>query len=209
MLLLGGILLHGCATLSKTECIYGDWENLGIEDGIKGSPATQVSVYRRECARHGVVPDYHAYEEGRQEGLKRYCQASNGYIEGRSGRTYQNVCPSSSASTFLSGYQLGRELHVAKHDIESILSQITGNRFRIEQLNEKVDSFEYDIINDEGLSREDTERKLQRIKQIQKEIGRLEADIDMLQDKRIDAIVRYREVVRNNRSMGYMETAEY
>ena len=73
------ILLQGCATLDKDECMLADWRLIGYQDGVAGKSAASVGEYRKDCAKHAIVPDLDAYRAGREEGLQQYCKVDNGF----------------------------------------------------------------------------------------------------------------------------------
>ena len=85
--------LTGCATLSKQECMTGNWQAIGFADGAAGRTADYLNNHNKACAKVGVAADYKAWEQGRKEGLKQYCSESNAYQIGRRGSQMSPVCP--------------------------------------------------------------------------------------------------------------------
>ncbi|AOE50568.1 DUF2799 domain-containing protein [Kangiella sediminilitoris] len=82
-------LLSGCATLSETECVAGNWQQIGYQDGKFGRDSDYVLKHESACMEYGVQVDREAYEAGRQQGLDQYCTANNGFNRGSSG-SYPN-----------------------------------------------------------------------------------------------------------------------
>lgn len=111
-------LLHGCATLSQTECRQADWEALGEADGALGYPPERIEEHREACAEYGLVPDQDAYARGRLAGLDRLCTVSGGLAHGRAGRNYQGVCPPGYEEDFYTGFQVGRRIHRVDAELE-------------------------------------------------------------------------------------------
>src|SRR5690606_6243076 len=70
-----------------------DWRTVGYEDGATGQGVQSLAQRRKACAKHGVVPDLDAYRLGRDEGLREFCCADNGFRVGAGGRGYGGVCP--------------------------------------------------------------------------------------------------------------------
>ncbi|HNR23202.1 MAG TPA: DUF2799 domain-containing protein [Steroidobacteraceae bacterium] len=68
--------------MSGNECRTVDWRTIGYEDGVAGHSGDRVAQHRRACAKHGVTPDLAQYQDGRSEGLREYCQPSNGFRVG-------------------------------------------------------------------------------------------------------------------------------
>jgi Protein of unknown function (DUF2799) len=98
------LIAAGCASLDRDECVTADWYGVGLEDGARGRPVERLGDHRRACAKHNVTPD-----AARYVALKSFCTYERGFSEGRAGNAYAAACPE--PSTFLAGYQRGRELH--------------------------------------------------------------------------------------------------
>jgi hypothetical protein len=105
--LLSLCLLSGCATLSKEECLRGEWSTVGYQDGAQGYPAKQFYEHVAACREHGVMPRQEVYLRGREQGLKQYCTVEIGLREGQAVRSYQLVCPANTQAAFLQGYMQG------------------------------------------------------------------------------------------------------
>src|SRR5215510_13350673 len=120
------ILLAGCATLDKNECLRADWYAIGLEDGARGQPVERLGDHRRACAEHGVTPQTERYLAVRTEGLKSYCTYEKGYSAGRAGQSYAGVCPA--AGGFVSGYQRGRDIYDVRRRLDTVNEQIRKSR---------------------------------------------------------------------------------
>src|SRR5690625_2734851 len=122
--------LTGCATMSKGECLTANWYQIGRNDGARGYERARLYEHREACAEYGVTPRSTRYYKGRQAGLRAYCTPQNGFDEGRSGRTYRNVCPAKLEPAFLREYRQGRAIHEVLEAIHSVRSRIDrlGNR---------------------------------------------------------------------------------
>ena len=83
----------GCASLSREDCLYGDWFGIGITDGREGAIASNFVRHQDACRSHGVEPDKAQYLAGREQGLQQYCQLDNAIDIGLRGIRYQSVCP--------------------------------------------------------------------------------------------------------------------
>ena len=118
-------LVSGCSTntLSKDECLTVDWRTVGYEDGVAGYNGDRIGQHRcprcgrprsrtrrllHHCAEYGVTPDFEAYQAGRAEGLREYCQPQNGFRVGASGATYVGACPADLAPPFAPAQGHGR-----------------------------------------------------------------------------------------------------
>ena len=121
--------LAGCATgMGRDQCVAADWRTIGYEDGLHGFPADRIGVHRVACAKHQVAPDLAAYTEGRDRGLRDYCQPRNGFRVGLSGGGYANVCPDVADAGFTQGYRSGREIHDARVALRSTQTRLRGAR---------------------------------------------------------------------------------
>ena len=110
----------GCASLSKRDCLEGDWERIGRQDGSQGQTRARLQKHTEACAEFGVVPDTARYETGYKDGLAIYCTPSNGFRLGKEGGVYQSVCPASLEGQFLARYRAGREIYQLEQQLRSI-----------------------------------------------------------------------------------------
>ncbi len=94
-------LLSGCATLSKEECMVGDWQAIGYNDGVAGYHSERLASHAKACAKASIAPDYQAWERGRQLGLKQYCTTTSAYNVGKQ-------CLSASHGEYLTDSQPAR-----------------------------------------------------------------------------------------------------
>ena len=104
-------LLSSCATLSKQECVVGDWQTIGYNDGVAGYHSDRLASHTKACAKAGVAPDYQAWERGRQSGLQQYCTVNNAYNVGRRGRQLNTVCPVANARVLQQANQQGLDYY--------------------------------------------------------------------------------------------------
>jgi len=116
------LLVAGCASLDKDECINADWYAIGLEDGARGRALERLGDHRRACAKHNVTPNSERYLAGRNEGLRTFCTYERGFSEGRAGNAYNAGCPQ--PANFLAGYQRGRELHELHRRLDEVEKDI-------------------------------------------------------------------------------------
>src|SRR3546814_10687305 len=77
------LLQAGCATMNQDECLSGDWELVGYQDGTNGYPPSCMDKHAKACAAYGVRPDAATYMAARERGLFAYCTPPRGFREGR------------------------------------------------------------------------------------------------------------------------------
>ncbi len=127
------VLLSACASVSREECIEGDWEAIGARDGAAGRMAeTQFERHINACARVDITPDRAVWMRGYEAGLARYCTPETGLREGEAGRPYRDVCPSARETGFLLGHDLGLSAHRQRQriaEIEREISALTRRNF--------------------------------------------------------------------------------
>jgi hypothetical protein len=87
--------LTGCsnATLSREDCLRGDWFALGVQDGSLGNTLGEFNLHQQACVEYGITPDRKQYLAGREKGLADYCKLENAVTFGLNGHLYQSVCP--------------------------------------------------------------------------------------------------------------------
>lgn len=113
----GLLVLSGCATLSREECVAGNWHQIGVQDGQNGRYVSRINDHRSACRDTPAIIDEAAYRAGRQIGLRSYCTPQNGFRIGSSGNNAANVCPASTATNFLQAHQFGRDVYEAEQEV--------------------------------------------------------------------------------------------
>ena len=171
--------LKGCATISKTECLAGNWSDLGYRDGIRGVSQSRISDYANTCSKHGRQIDRAAYTARYAAGLTLYCVPDNGYEIGRQGSRFTNVCAAPQYEGFREAFYEGREHYEVEQERKRMI------RAEHDQLKHYVDDTE-DEIDSVQRRLEDPEIERNQSKRLRKKLRRLqerrEYQIDQLRD---------------------------
>jgi hypothetical protein len=170
------LVLQGCASMSKNECLTADWYSIGYESGIRGQRETQISEHRKACAEHGVTPDLARYLQGREAGLQNFCEPRNGYRLGRAGTSYAGVCPPGLESDFLQSYSAGRELYGMQQNINRIGRHIKAKQSELKHLNEDIADKQSELIA-AGTTPSQRALLLTQMLELQEKAKRIEQDI--------------------------------
>ncbi|MDH3347376.1 MAG: DUF2799 domain-containing protein [Desulfobulbaceae bacterium] len=170
------LLSSGCATMNQSECLNADWRIIGMEDGAKGKLTSHIGRHRSACAKYSIAPDLETYLQGHKEGVTQYCTEHNGFLEGKSGSTYNGICPSQSEILFLKGYERGKANYLLKQDIKKLRNSISTNEVTIRELKDKSRSKEQQLIH-QNISAQKRAELLRTIKRIERKRGRLQETI--------------------------------
>ncbi|KUI99534.1 DUF2799 domain-containing protein [Vibrio sp. MEBiC08052] len=173
VLFMGTIVLSGCATLSKEECMTANWHQIGYEDGAQGYPDTRIASHREACAEYGISPDFKAYQDGHKEGVTRFCTARNGFAQGKQGYDYTGICPPSLEGDFLKGYQAGHEIHSVSSTLSNLRYEQSSNEREIKDLRSKITDKTNLMLSNETTI-DNRYRLNQQISQMQQDLGGLE-----------------------------------
>jgi len=103
------LMLIGCASVSKEDCLLTDWYEIGRQDGRQGRPRTAFQGRAKACLEHGINADRQAYYSGHDQGLTYYCSEQNGFELGQKGLAYNAVCPLRLEPNFRAGYNKGMQ----------------------------------------------------------------------------------------------------
>ncbi|MGD8618172.1 MAG: DUF2799 domain-containing protein [Gammaproteobacteria bacterium] len=174
------LLIQGCASLNKEECMAADWRLIGYQDGVAGKSSSAVGTYRKDCAEYAVVPDLDAYQAGRTEGLLEYCKADKGYHLGKSGRGFPMVCPPHLEADFRAAYNQGREIYLARSAVNQTHARIHECQDSLQQLEEDKSYKLAELVSD-GLMSEQRILILYEISEIELERDDLEDEIVALE----------------------------
>ena len=160
-----------------------DWRTIGYEDGSMGYSADRLGNHRKACAKHGVAPDFEAYQAGRREGLRQYCQPSRGFNVGAGGGRYNGVCPSDMEPEFVDAFNRGHKLYNLRAQVNSANYQINAREKELKKTKEHIRQIEADLINSETTT-EDRVLLLVDLKEAAERIGEIEAEIVELVEER-------------------------
>ena len=210
--LLGALFLTtGCAVMSESDCINADWYTVGEADGRDGRSQSRLLEYFETCAKYGVTPNRDEYEAGHEHGLTFYCTESNGYQVGRSGVSYRGVCPSGLELGFLSGYYIGDKVKREDDKVRQLDRRIRRARENLKDLKRRIEERESaedsDQTDDEGKDDEESgdEKASDSLKEMYRELGRIEGALPGWLYERIEAVVEYRYAVDEARRRGFSE----
>ena len=117
--------LSGCASLSESECLNANWEDVGIRDGAAGRPEEYLIEHSKACGKVAVVPDRGAYLHGREQGLERFCVPYRAYQIGEYGGSFDSgICRNFDQDRLISAYEQGREVNRLGGELNSINGEI-------------------------------------------------------------------------------------
>lgn len=194
------ILISGCSTLSKSECLTADWRLIGFDDGAKGYEVSRIGAHRQACADHGVTPNLSEYEAGYSDGVRKFCTVQKGYNKGLSGWQYNGICPADLEFNFLQAYDDGYELYEINKEIDDIEDEIKEIDDEIALLDVEKKRLEAKIISDDSseevkqIALEDLTMVIKDIKDKEFVKDRLILDMQDLQDD-----YDYKREVRDSR----------
>ncbi|PZR34473.1 DUF2799 domain-containing protein [Caulobacter segnis] len=166
--ILAGLTLAACATLSKQQCLQGDWRAIGYNDGADGRLMSRIDDHAKACQKTGVTPDMSLYALGREQGLMRYCTEANGFRVGRDGHAYKGVCPPPVEPEFLGGYADGERVHAAESRLASARSDLDSADARADRRARQADGVEDELRNPK-LTEEQTRELRDRLHRLRRE----------------------------------------
>ncbi|MEM8772658.1 MAG: DUF2799 domain-containing protein [Pseudomonadota bacterium] len=199
---LGAFAASACTGVSKEECVTADWGAIGYEDGVAGRSVSSVSNWRSVCAKKaGVTVDMAAYRAGRDEGLRHYCRASNGYAVGSRGGGYAGVCPADIEQPFLAAYEAGHHLWSLENAVSSIAGRIRQAQYDLRDVEHRIAETEIALISP-GRSATDRVALLAELKYLAEERAGIERKLDALsfdQARAEDDLALYRDELAYDR----------
>jgi Protein of unknown function (DUF2799) len=182
------ILLSGCSSMSRNECLTVDWRTVGYEDGVDGYPGDRIAQHRKACAKYGVSTDLSLYQQGREEGLREYCQPANGYRVGSRGGSYGGVCPAPLQGAFVAAFETGHRLYVLESNVANVNSQLDYKHRELDRLEHGMISNVAEAVSNDSTPQNradalvDTAQMAERAGQLKQEIRQLEYDRVRYQD---------------------------
>ena len=183
--IVASLVLGGCATMNQSECLNANWRMIGLEDGSNGRELSHIGNHRKACAEFNISPDLEQYQLGHTQGLRQYCTYNKGFQQGSHGNTYKSICPPDLVGDFRFGHQRGREVYALSLELNRTQSSIKEIHELLEELTAEALSKE-DLIISRKTREADRALLLVDIKEIQTEIGRLEVELELLEQQEAD-----------------------
>jgi hypothetical protein len=126
--------LSGCASLSKSECLSADWQDIGIRDGADGRPEEYLIRHAQACAKVEVTPDREKWLAGREQGLDRFCVPYRAYQLGEYGSGFDvGICRRYDQERLINAYERGLEVNRLGAEVDSLQSEIHDIRAALEK----------------------------------------------------------------------------
>jgi hypothetical protein len=124
----------GCASLSKSECLNADWQDIGVRDGANGQPEEYLIRHSTACAKVGVTPDRERWLAGREQGLERFCTPQRAYQIGEYGGSFDAaICRNFDQERLFDAYNKGRDVNRLAGEIGSLDNEIRDIHVLLEQ----------------------------------------------------------------------------
>lgn len=174
--------LSACASMSSDECAVSDWYGVGFTDGSRGLSASQFESYRKDCAAHGVAPDFEQYRSGRNEGLREFCQPERAFNLGSDGRSNPGVCPHDLRDQFAEAYQSGRYLYDLRSSLYQVERRLNMKNQRYLELQAQQHELEAHLVSVEP-TMEQRLQMLLELKNLAAEMQQLEEEMLELQEE--------------------------
>jgi len=153
------LAISGCATLSRDDCLMGDWYEIGVQDGAAGYAPDRLAQHREACAEYRIRPDREAYQAGWDDGIGIYCTPERGYQEGRRGASYGQVCPPPLEWAFLQGYRNGQQLYQQERRLRELEQEQERNKKEIRKRDEERRKADEQERNKKEIRKRDEERR--------------------------------------------------
>ncbi len=166
------LLLAGCASLSKNECLNGDWRTIGYEDGAQGQPRERIGAHQQACAEYGIAPEFSAYQQGYDQGLVLFCTPRKGFLKGKSGYAYTGICPADLEVGFLQGYDGGREIFLQTGESSRLHRELQTIADRIDAIEQQIEDAEQ-LLDTGEVPREQRKRHYREIRTLTEEQSEL------------------------------------
>ncbi len=173
------VQLTACSSISKDECLQGDWYSLGVNDGKAGELSSKFREYQKDCADHGVMPDFKTYQQGHSQGLVFFCDFPHGEAWGHAGKDYNTACTGKLEPAFRQGFQQGQRWYKAKKVVDEIATAIADLQNRNLTLREDIYAINQRIAVEQNASARaallnQADRLRYQMEGYNQEIGRLQ-----------------------------------
>ena len=129
------VVLAGCETMTVSECQVADWQRIGFDDGARGEHHSRLAAHSESCAKAGIRPQPQAYRQGWDDGIARFCTASNGWRQGLLGNMAKaGVCRGQWGDELFSRYlEAGLQVHRLQGELQRNDGQLKRLQRQLEE----------------------------------------------------------------------------
>lgn len=139
LMVLAAALLAGCETVSKEQCVAGDWSEIGRAHAAQGYPSSRFDDVIKDCGRHGITPDPQAYMSGWDQGVQLYCTPLNGFNLGRQNTSLSPICPPNLVAEAERAHRLGKRIWTTRDKVTQLERRIDNRQSEIDRLRSELD----------------------------------------------------------------------
>lgn len=180
VLLLASVI-SGCQTMTKDECQYANWNDIGLRDGLSGQPLSLLSDRVNDCTEAGTRVDTPLYLAAREQGLQSFCRLENAVPLGLSGAGYAGVCPAQVDYEFRQRYQAG----YAVHELRNKVGELDNRSDRLQRQLREADHEEHQQLK--ASDKDDDRARIrkefdERRRHLRRELGELDRAIPHTRD---------------------------
>ena len=154
------IVLAGCTSVSKNECLQADWYGIGYKHGADGTEYRDGIDALSQCSEYGVNADIAKYKVGYDQGLATYCEPENGFTLGMQGASYNGVCNS---TAFRKAWQEGNDRYQVQQRLSYIDNRIDDIDRRLKDIRGELNSNHLNNTQQKELYRERKDLENKRI----------------------------------------------
>ena len=135
------VVLTGCTSLSKDECLQANWYGIGYQHGVNGTQYQDGVNALAQCSEFGVRADINEYKSGYDQGLNVYCEPENGFTLAMQGMPYNGVCNS---TAFRKAWQEGNDRYQVQQRLIDIDDRIEEIDRRLHTIRAELNSNQLD-----------------------------------------------------------------
>jgi hypothetical protein len=168
--------------MSKDECLAVDWRTIGYEDGVEGRSGDHIAEHRKACAKYGVRADLDLYQQGRNQGLREFCQPVNGYHLGVRGGNYYGVCPVELERPFLAAFDSGHQLYVLTVRASNAQAELDSRRHELARVEHGILEYSVQAVSRDNAA-DDRAHSVLDVAQLAERAGRLKIEIRQLSEE--------------------------
>jgi len=177
------LFLSSCQGVKKLDCSEVNWREQGQESATLGVQKEEALLQMVKLCKQK------AFNDGYEDGIRLFCKTKVGLKVGKSGDTYNNICPKETELFFLRGYINGRILYL-KNQLDLSKGDYINAKDRFWRKEQ-----EYLLIKSE----DPEEAKMQRdfLEAYQEESNQLKESVDALK-KELSYLRRKKEELKFN-----------
>ena len=190
VLMIGTLIIQGCATLERSACPTQEWKSRGYAAAVAGKDMNRRDMHGADCTVYPGSPAWEAYRSGYAAGLRDFCRPDALFELGRQGDAYPAQCLAEQGDLLQTAYGYGRDIYELDRQIGQLQRLLSVKETALQRAENELTALRQVLEDRQTKAHEGTgglhhlEIQETRVNDLLSEFERLNSDLKSRQNQR-------------------------